>query len=157
MKLDLGCGADDLDGYIKLDIIKREHVDIVHDLEVFPWPIEDETFEEVRAWHILEHIEKRKFFNINDDPCVMGELWRILKPEGLLHLGAPYGTTVSYVQDPTHVNPLVDRTFHYFDPRSPLWNFYKTPYQFTCLHLVRDPKTGTFEMMLTKNSKIVND
>ncbi len=151
MKLDIGCGAKKQEGYIGVDFIKHEGVDIVCDLEEFPWPFEDNSIREVRAWHILEHIERRKFFDAKGGPCVMSEVWRILEPNGLFHVGAPWGLTIQYIQDPTHCNPVIDRTFYYFDPRSPLWEFYKPTCKFSAIHLIRDTVNGNFELMMVKN------
>ena len=56
-QLDVGCGGNK-HGPDWLGIDKRalEGVDIVHDLEVFPWPLEDETVIRAIASHVVEHI-----------------------------------------------------------------------------------------------------
>ena len=44
-------------GYLNLDFIKAESVDVVRDIEQYPWPFQDNTFEEVYASHLLEHLQ----------------------------------------------------------------------------------------------------
>jgi len=56
MKLDIACGNHKDLGFIGIDIQELPGVDIVHDLNVHPWPIESESVEFAKAWHILEHI-----------------------------------------------------------------------------------------------------
>ena len=47
-----------MDGYINLDMDKKSNADIIHDLEVFPWPLPDNHFEIIRMDHILEHLNE---------------------------------------------------------------------------------------------------
>lgn len=119
MKLDLGCGVSKKEGYVGLDKRPLPGVDIVHDLEVFPYPIEAGVVEEVRGHHVIEHIKPWLMIDFMD------ELWRILQPGGLLTLDMPYAGTSSYWQDPTHCNGCIELTFEYFDPRKPMYTIYQ--------------------------------
>jgi len=56
MKLNLGCGYTILDGWVNLDYLDGQGVDVVHDLEKFPYPFKDNTFDKVLASHIIEHV-----------------------------------------------------------------------------------------------------
>lgn len=53
-KLNLGCGNYPMNGYINLDMDKKSNADIIHDLEVFPWPLPDNHFEIIRMDSILD-------------------------------------------------------------------------------------------------------
>ena len=54
MKLNLGCGKNIKEGYINIDKVK-EGADIIHDLEVYPYPFEDNKFDQISSnWRILE-------------------------------------------------------------------------------------------------------
>lgn len=149
IRLDLGCGGAKQEQFVGMDVRDIEGVDIVHDLEEFPWPIPDESCIVVLASHILEHIKPWFFFTPDASPCVMGELWRVLKPNGQVLVSAPYGVGPGYVQDPTHCNPMNEATFQYFDPRSELWKIYRTPFMFT-IESVRFEQGLFLELILAK-------
>ncbi len=58
-KLDLGCGPrKKVEGSTGVDIRPAPHVDIVHDLNDYPYPFNDNEFEYIEMSHIIEHIEK---------------------------------------------------------------------------------------------------
>lgn len=87
-------------------------IDLVQDLEKFPWAIPSESFDIASASHVLEHIQKANgimlsFFN---------EVWRILKPGGQFMISAPYATSPGFYRDPTHTSPINEELFCYFDP-----------------------------------------
>lgn len=55
MKLEIGGGRYQKgSGFVNMDRIPE--ADIVHDLEVMPWPIEDDTVDEVYSSHCIEHV-----------------------------------------------------------------------------------------------------
>lgn len=81
-KINLGCGVNIKEGYINLDIKNNEGVDIKHDLNVFPYPFNDNEFDEVYCSHILEHVE--------DFYKTLWEIIRISKPNSLLHIRVPH-------------------------------------------------------------------
>jgi SAM-dependent methyltransferase len=92
--LDVGCGTKKHPGAIGLDISADTDADIVHDLDVFPYPIEDSSFDHVLLQDVIEHV---------DDPMrVAGELHRILRPGGRLTLRTPHFSSVLAYSDPTH-------------------------------------------------------
>lgn len=94
MKLNLGCGTDIKQGYVNLDIIKREGVDVVHNLDSYPYPFPDNHFDEIIAIHLLEHVD--------DFLKTLEELYRILKPGGKIKAIVPYFSSTGAFQDPTH-------------------------------------------------------
>jgi SAM-dependent methyltransferase len=80
--LNLGCGRLRSDDCLNIDWDKNFGPDIVHNLNVFPYPVEANSFEEVHAFHIMEHLD-RPFE-------VMREIHRILKPGGKLIIKTPH-------------------------------------------------------------------
>lgn len=81
-KLNLGSGENKKSGYINIDWNKLTEPDIIHNLDILPYPFEDSTFNEVEASHILEHLDKPFM--------VMKELHRILKSGGKLIVKVPH-------------------------------------------------------------------
>ena len=105
-KLNLGCGKDIKKGYINLDFMKQPGVDIVHNLNKFPWPFKDNEFDEVYASHVLEHVD--------DLIKTMEELHRICKSGAKIIIRVPhFSCGVSY-RDPTHKRLFSYFTFDYF-------------------------------------------
>ena len=41
MILDLGCGSNKIPGSLGMDIHPYEGVDVVHSIDIFQWPIDD--------------------------------------------------------------------------------------------------------------------
>jgi SAM-dependent methyltransferase len=124
VKLDIACGGHKQGpDWIGIDIQAFPGVDIVHDIETYPWPLPDACVDVAVGSHIAEHINPAKFGFIN----WMNEIWRVMKPEGQLMLALPYAGSHGFYQDPTHVNPCNETTWSYFDPLASngFWQFYK--------------------------------
>ncbi len=82
MKLNLGSGNIRFQDFTNVDRVKLPNVDIVHDLDVMPYPFPDGSVDEIRMSHCLEHLE---------NPIkAIGEIYRMLKPRGVLTLRLPY-------------------------------------------------------------------
>lgn len=104
--LNLGCGRDVLSGYVNLDAVALRGVDVVHDLDVHPWPFKDQEFDRVRAFDVFEHV---------DDPVgFMLECYRVLVPGGELLIHTSYWKTENSFTDPTHKRFCTERTFDYW-------------------------------------------
>jgi len=104
--LEIGCGTKKPAGAVGLDRLALPGVDIVHDVEHVPWPIDDGAFELVRCMHVLEHV---------DDICgVMDELHRVTGPGGRVHVVVPYFARPSAFKDPTHRRFCTYESFDYF-------------------------------------------
>ncbi len=117
--LNIGSGESNPPGFLNLDKRKLPGIDIAHDLEVIPYPIESNVCLTILGSHIWEHLKPWKTIDI------MNELWRIMKVDGQLALSMPYGVNELFQQDPTHCNPSNQATWQYFDPGYPLWLVYK--------------------------------
>lgn len=116
VKLDIGCGANKQPGFIGIDIRKLPGVDIVHDIETYPWPLPSGCATLAMAGHVVEHINPLKFGFIK----FMNEVWRVLKYDGQFFFSTPYPGSRGYWADPTHINPVSKDTLTYFDPMNPL-------------------------------------
>jgi len=94
IKLNLGCGKDIKKSWINLDIKKYPGVDIIHDLNTYPYPFSDNYADFILMKHVLEHLD-----NIVK---VMEEIYRILKPNGKVEIIVPYYKHKNAFTDPTH-------------------------------------------------------
>jgi SAM-dependent methyltransferase len=112
IRLDIGGGDSPNPGFVNIDILPLPKVDIVWDLETFPWPLPDESVLTATASHVLEHINPHKGVFI----AVMDEIWRVLKPGAQFAFVVPHASSHGYQQDPTHCNMINETTMHYFDP-----------------------------------------
>jgi hypothetical protein len=110
VKLDIGCGQSKAEGFVGIDAVKCDGVDIVHDLRVVPWPIDAESVEEARCMHFFEHLTgaERMIF--------MDELYRVMQRGAKVAIQVPYWSSARAIQDPTHQWPPVSETsFLYFN------------------------------------------
>lgn len=128
IKLDLGCGGNKNPGFVGMDYRKMDGVDIVHDLEKFPYPLPNESVSMVVSSHVLEHINPHGYTFVK----LMNEVWRIMKPGGEFIIAVPYAGSPGFWQDPSHCNGISEVTWDYFDPFGNLsgGTFYKiySPY-----------------------------
>lgn len=87
-----------------LDYNPDHKPDVVHDLTVFPYPFDDNTFDEIHAYEVLEHTGAQgdyKFFFAQ-----FTEFWRILKPGGLFMATCPSRHSEWAWGDPSHTRIL---------------------------------------------------
>jgi predicted SAM-dependent methyltransferase len=113
IKVNLGSAGYKKEGYINVDWQPIVKPDIVHDLNVFPYPFTDSSVDLVEASHVLEHLN-RPF-------DVMKEIHRILKPGGKAIIKVPH-----FSRGMTHAEH-----FHGFDVTFPNYfnrKFSKTGY-----------------------------
>lgn len=108
-KLDIACGRNRHEGFTGIDLAPLPTVDIVHDLDVFPWPIEDDCVEEAIAYHYVEHTKDLIGF--------MNELYRVMKIGGVCTITSPFYNSIRAWQDPTHTRAISDQTFMYFNTK----------------------------------------
>ena len=114
--LDVGCGQNKFTGAIGLDSNPRSHADVIHDLGSFPYPFENDQFDEIICRHVVEHV-----------PDVIGfvtELHRITKHGGLLRIVTPHYSNPDWATDPTHRNHFNSYSFNCFVPERTPFPFY---------------------------------
>lgn len=85
---------------VTLDWNADHRPDVVHDLEELPYPFDDDSFDELHAYEVLEHIGQQgdhvSFF------AQFSEFWRILKPGGFLAATCPSYRSMWAWGDPSH-------------------------------------------------------
>lgn len=154
MKLDIACGNHKNGlSWTGMDIQPLPGVDIVHDVNLHPWPIESDSVETAHAWHIVEHIPPvcvteygTRFPFIN----FMNECWRVLKPGALIDIECPHGASDVFLHDPTHCNHVTEVTWEYFDPSRERYRVFRPkPWHIHQLDYTRDGNVNVVLQKLT--------
>jgi SAM-dependent methyltransferase len=104
--LDIGCGKNKSPGAIGIDKVALPGVDVVHDLNSFPYPFEDSSFDEIRATHVIEHLDSIV--------RAMEEIHRLAKPNAKVVIITPHYSDFQSWNDPTHKWHLTTYSFRYF-------------------------------------------
>lgn len=103
--LDLACGPNKVPGSIGIDSNPAVHPDILHDLDEFPYPFADDTFDRVVCLNGIEHLRQ---------PLqVLAELARICRNGAIVEISTPHFSSPDAHTDPTHVHALSSRSFDY--------------------------------------------
>lgn len=82
MKLHLGCGRRFIPGYVHIDAVPHDHVEIVSTIDKLPF-IEDNSVDVIYNCHVLEHFQRATAVD------VLREWNRVLKPGGVLRTAVP--------------------------------------------------------------------
>jgi len=82
MKIDFGASIYKEEGWVTVDIDTEYKPDVVHDMDVFPYPFPDSYADTIRCSHVLEHLK--------NPLLTISEFQRILKTDGLLILEFPH-------------------------------------------------------------------
>lgn len=93
-------------GAVNVDLTAVTRPDVVHDLNVTPWPFDDHTFDEVYAHDVIEHLD--------DTLRVMEEIHRVSKPGAVVHITVPHYSCANAFTDPTHRHYFGVFSFDYF-------------------------------------------
>lgn len=119
MKLDIGCGSKKKEGFIGVDAIAFDGVDVVADIRG-PWPWADGVVDEVHCSHFVEHltgVERCHFVN---------ELYRVTKPGAKTTIIVPSWSSNRAYGDPTHQWPPVSEMWFYYLSRK--WRKEQAPH-----------------------------
>lgn len=142
-------------GWVNVDKHLAPGVNEKIDLFKFPWvrssngsPFNDDTFDYIWAAHIIEHIPhvvsvapglpgalSTQYRTMTEDLdgffCFFAECWRVLKPDGLMHIRFPYGASYQALSDPTHTRYLTPLSFSYLAAKEATTPFdYNVPCHF---------------------------
>lgn len=97
-------GRAEWSGLLTLDIDPNAGADVCHDLTVLPYPFDDDQFDEIHAYEVLEHTGQQgdwRFFFAQ-----FSEFWRILKPGGYLIATSPAPGSAWAWGDPGHTRVM---------------------------------------------------
>lgn len=99
--LDLGCGNNKLAGSIGVDISCESKADVICNLNSYPFPFKDSSFEEVVSKQVFEHLD--------DVGKLMREIHRITKNGARIRVYVPHFSCFYSYADSSH-----KRTFSIF-------------------------------------------
>mgnify|MGYP002347129988 CR=1 FL=1 len=124
--LDIGCGRTPRNPYNRDRLwgVDLEGAPVSPNCKVLPCnvvledlPFEDGFFDSVSAYDFFEHIPRMiivdgaiKFPFVD----LMNDIWRVLKPGGLLYAVTPAFPRQEAFVDPTHTNFITERTHEFF-------------------------------------------
>lgn len=114
--LDVGCGVNKFPGAVGIDINPATAADVVCNLDRFPYPFADHTFDGLRAIHVIEHL--------TDVIRAMEEFHRLVRPGGRVRIETPHYTDFSSFCDPTHKHHLNTFSFRYFGANDAGFGYY---------------------------------
>ena len=152
-KLELGCGNNEreMDGYENycIDLLVPNHAVVpkgknnfrICNLGFEHIPFEENMFDLVQAFDVVEHVPKiiydikntptkvyglgaiegtTKYIRLSPFIFLMNEIYRVLVPGGKLIIETPFSDQ-AFRRDPTHINHLSEDWFHYFQKEDNLY------------------------------------
>lgn len=105
--------ADPITEIVTVDANSDTNPDIRWNLNVKPWPFEDNSFDEIHAYNIMEHLghqgDAKAFFD------EMYEIWRVLKPLGHFYGCCPKMSNPWVLAEPSHTRVLLPHSFNFLN------------------------------------------
>ncbi len=116
MILDVGCGINKLPGSLGIDRNPNTKADVLVELDRFPYPFKDSSFDGLQAIHVIEHV--------SDVIRAMEEFHRVVRPGGQVFIATPHYTDFSSFCDPTHRWHLNSFSLRYFGSDNAGYGYY---------------------------------
>ena len=118
-------GKEQWEDLITLDNNPHHKPAVLWDLTRLPLPFDDNQFDEIHAYEVLEHTgtqgDYRFFF------AQFSEFWRILKPDGKLFGSCPHWKSVWAWGDPSHTRVIQKEQFMFLSQQEYKNQIGKTP------------------------------
>jgi hypothetical protein len=92
--LHLGSGMKYSSDAINVDLVEVTYPDVIHNLDVSPWPLPDRHFREVWAYDVIEHL--------TDVVRTMDEIHRVCVNGAVVKITVPHFSCSNAFTDPTH-------------------------------------------------------
>jgi hypothetical protein len=108
LNIDLGCGKNKQAGYIGVDKIKFDGVDIVMNVGKDKWPWEDNSVDKAYCSHFVEHLDATERVHF------INELYRVLKLKAQASIIVPHWASCRAYGDLTHKWPPVSEMWFYY-------------------------------------------
>ncbi len=104
--LHLGAGRKYHPDAVNVDLVAATKPDVVHNLDVAPWPLPNDHFKEVWAYDVIEHL--------TDVVCAMEEIHRVCENGAVVKITVPHFSCANAFTDPTHKHYFSVASFNYF-------------------------------------------
>jgi SAM-dependent methyltransferase len=114
--LDVGCGLNKLPDSIGIDRNPASLADVICELDHFPYPFRDSSFDALQAVHVIEHVA--------DVMKTMEEFHRLVRAGGEVFIVTPHYTDFSSFCDPTHRWHLNSFSLRYFGEDNAGYGYY---------------------------------
>ncbi len=101
----LGSGEHPIEGMVNVDLFATQ-TDVRHDLNQRPYPFPDDSFDEIYAWNVIEHLD--------DVIGTMHEIHRIGTDGCVVHIRVPHFRSACLYEDLTHRRGFAWRSFDIF-------------------------------------------
>lgn len=108
MKLYLGAGKDRKEGFTHVDSHSFEGIDVVTDLR-YRFPFQDNSVDVVYSQDFMEHLPTESKIH------VINEIWRVLKPGGIMEHFIPNAGSRNDFGSPSHLSHWNLQQFEHFD------------------------------------------
>jgi hypothetical protein len=108
IRLDIGSGKNKREGFIGIDRIKFDTVDVVCDVGTERLPYADDSVDEIHSSHFLEHLTQQERVHF------LNEAWRVMRKDAKMSLIVPHWASNRAYGDPTHKWPAVSEMFFYY-------------------------------------------
>jgi SAM-dependent methyltransferase len=146
---------------VALDNVASHKPDVLFDLTSGPLPFEDNSFDELHGYEILEHIGRQgdavTFF------AQFSDYWRVLKPGGHLCATCPSWKSIWAWGDPSHTRVLSSATLTFLNQPEYTKQIGKTAMSdfrhlyradFDVLHITEDENVFQFVLRAVKPSRV---
>jgi SAM-dependent methyltransferase len=120
--LDLGCGSRKFPNSVGVDKIENGEADIIWDLNKYPWPLQDNSFDLIVLHHFLEHAD--------DVVKTMEEIYRVGKPGARVLIQVPFFRNLDALTDITHKHFFTLHSIDYFIEGSKVFNYHYSKAKF---------------------------
>jgi len=106
-------GKGEWENLITLDINPKANPTVVHDLNYLPYPFVNNSFDEIHAYEVMEHVGKQGDWQFFFDQWA--ELARIAKPNALFFGTSPHYTSPWVWGDPSHTRAITIESFSFLN------------------------------------------
>ncbi len=113
LKLNLGCGNRKMDGFLNVDCVEVCQPDLVVNLERTPWPWPDNSVDEIKLIHVLEHLGQQTDVFL----AIIKEMYRVCRDAARIEIIVPHPRSDTFLGDPTHVRPVTGAMLNLFSKR----------------------------------------